>query len=68
MKVVIDGVEYVPGPAALDAESRQILSHVYGVLWGEAYYDPTYGEVTQKFAKPLCDKMAQLNEILKFKR
>lgn len=68
MKVLIDGIEYVPGPAAIDDESRKLLADVYGTLWMEAYYDPTYGEVTQNFSKPLADKMQRLNKLLKFKR
>ena len=68
MKVIIDDIEYVPGPAALDAESRQLLTEVYATLWTEAYYDPTYGEKSQKFAAPLADKMQRLNELLRFRR
>jgi hypothetical protein len=68
MNVIIDGIEYVPGPAALDDETRKLLAEVYGSLWMEAYYDPTYGEVSQKFAAPLADKMQKANERLQFKR
>ena len=68
MKVEIDGIEYVRGPAAIDAEAHKLLNDIYGTLWCEAYYDPTYGEVTRNFAKPLADKMTQLNKLLKFKR
>ena len=67
MKVIIDGVEYVPGPAAVDNETRQLLAEVYASLWGEAYYDPTYGEASRTFAKPLYEKMRRANERLKFK-
>lgn len=67
MNVTIGGVEYVPGPAALTDEDRKLLRDIYATLWTEAYYDPTYGEITQNFAKPLADKMTQLNKSLKFK-
>lgn len=67
MKVVIDEVEYVRGPAAITEEDRKLLNDIYATLWCEAYYDPTFGEVTRNFAKPLADKMSQLNERLKFK-
>ena len=44
----------------------KLLSEVYGTLWIEAYYD-FKNEHTQKFAKPIADKMAELNKSLKFK-
>jgi hypothetical protein len=67
MNVVIDGIEYVRGPAAVSPEAHKLLNDIYATLWCEAYYDPTYGEVTQNFAKPLADKMRQLNTLLGFK-
>lgn len=50
----------------LTSEVREILNDVYGSLWAEAYYD-SFNESTQRFARPLADKMARLNKIVKFK-
>lgn len=50
----------------LTPEAKQILGYVYGALWAEGYYD-ALNESTEKFARPLADKMSRLNEILKFK-
>lgn len=65
VKVVIDGEEYKK-PSDIQKEAMDIMRHVYGVLWTEAYYDP-YCVETESFAKPLAEKMKRLNELMKFK-
>jgi hypothetical protein len=51
---------------ALTQNQKMMLAEIYGALWTEGYYDPL-NTFTQYFAKPLADKMSQLNEELKFK-
>ena len=65
-EVIIDGVHYHP-ETKLETEVKQLLSDVYGVLWAEANYD-ALNHHTEKFSKPLADKMARLNEIMGFKK
>lgn len=70
MKIIIDGVEYVPVNVALGedyAEAMRLLGDVYGSLWTEAYYDP-YNGSTKNFAIPLHEKMERANQILRFKK
>ena len=64
--VVIDGINYV-AETELQKETRLLLCDIYGTLWTEAYYDPD-SEETRKFAKPIADKMTELNKILGFKK
>jgi hypothetical protein len=69
MKIMIDGVEYVPVTKAMGGdytEAMRLLAQVYGVLWTESYYDP-YNESTKNFAIPLSEKMERANAILRFK-
>lgn len=65
MRVVIDGITYVPRAEFMSDEVRNILGDLYSRLWAEAAYDPL-NESTQKFAAPLAEKIMQLNKILKF--
>lgn len=65
--VVIDGVEYVPRDTFIPDRAMKLLSEVYGTLWAEGYYDPIT-EAVGKFARPLSDKMSELNDILGFKK
>ena len=51
----------------LTQNQKMMLSEIYSVLWAEAYYD-SLNTFTQNFAKPLADKMSELNEELKFKK
>ena len=65
--ITLNGVKYVrPSYVELPEDDRKIvdklLNEIYGALWTEANYDP-YNEDTKKFAKPLADKMAQVNKI-----
>jgi hypothetical protein len=64
-KVLIDGEPYFP-LAEEQFEVKKLLREVYGILWAEAYYDP-YNEETEKLALRVVEKMARLNELLKFK-
>ena len=65
-EVVIDGIHYYP-ETELETEAKELLCSVYGSLWAEAEYD-ALNHHTEKFAKPLSDKMLRLNEILRFKK
>ncbi len=65
MKVLIDGVLYRP-ETEFEKETKEILCEVYNVLWGEGFYD-SFNESTRNFARPLAEKMMQLNKILHFK-
>ena len=49
-----------------NAKLLMLLNEIYSVLYTEAYYDPT-NEQLQKFAKPLADKMKEINDMVCFK-
>ena len=66
-KVIIDGIEYIPRNTVISAHAMKLLHDIYMHLYIEAYYDPT-NKFTQEYAKPLADKMTELNKELGFKK
>ncbi len=67
MDVVIDGKRYVAAEQSQHEEAMQLLNEVYGVLWCEAFRDPTNLKLNA-FAVPLARKMSTANKLLHFKK
>jgi hypothetical protein len=66
-QIVVNGVTYVPEePGSFSETERRLLNELYCTLWAEAYYH-ALNDVTEKFAKPLADKIIELNETMGFK-
>ena len=65
--LTIEGTLYYRHPGIpLSQEAKELLSDLYGVLWMEAFYDPS-NEITKAWARRHVGKMKRLNEILGFK-
>jgi hypothetical protein len=66
-QIIIDGVTYVPEVVgSVSQTERRLLNELYCILWAEAYYH-ALNDVTKKFAKPLADRIIELNETMGFK-